>query len=134
MGDDLGVRFGGEFVTFFDQLALQGKIVFDDTVVNHNNAAGAVAMGMSILFTGAAVSGPAGVPDAVGPVERLGADDLFQVPQLAFGAAHLEAVAIAANRDSGRIVSAIFQTPQSINDDGNDLLFADVAHDATHKS
>src|SRR5579864_5491863 len=134
MGDNLSVGFGGELVAFFDQLALQGKIVLDDAVMHDHDAAGAVAVGMSVLFAGAAVRGPTGVADAIGAVERLGADDLFQVAQLAFGAADLESVTIAGDSDARGIISAIFQTSQSINDDRNDLLFADVADDATHRN
>jgi hypothetical protein len=89
---------------------------------------------MSILFTGTAVRGPAGVANAIGAVEGLGADDFLQVSQLAFCAADLESVAVAGYGDSGGIVSAIFQASQAINDDRNDLLFANVADDATHKN
>ena len=78
------------------------------------------------------MGGPAGVADAVGAIERLEADGLFQVAQLAFGAANLQLVSVAGDGDSGRVVAAIFQPPQAINDDRNDLLFADVSDDATH--
>src|SRR5205807_7382354 len=134
MGDNLGIRFGGERVTFFDELALQGEIVLDNAVMHDHDAAAAVAMGMSILFAGAAMRGPAGVANAIGAVEGLCADDFLQVPQLAFRAADLESVAVAGYGDSGGIVSAIFQPSQAINDDRDDLLFANVADDATHKS
>ena len=134
MGDDLGIGFGAELVAFFDELALQGEIVLDNAVMHDHDAAGAVAMGMSILFAGAAVRGPAGVANAIGAVEGLCADDFLQVPQLAFRAADLESVAVAGYGDSGGIVSAIFQPSQAINDDRDDLLFANVADDATHKS
>ena len=76
--------------------------------------------------------GPAGVADAVGAVERLEPDHFFQVAQLAFGPADLQTLAIAAHRDSGGVVAAIFQPPQSLNDDGNDPFLAYVAHDAAH--
>ncbi len=89
--DDLGIGFRAELVAFVDQLLLQADVVLDDAVVHHDNLAGAVAMGMSILFRGTSVRGPAGVADAVGAVERIKADDFFQVAQLAFGASHLQA-------------------------------------------
>ena len=89
VGDDFGVGFGRELVAFVDQLLLQADIVFDDAVVDDDDLAGAIAMGMSVFFRGAAVRGPARVADAVGAVERLQADDLFQIAQLAFGAANL---------------------------------------------
>ena len=96
VGDDFGIGFGGELVAFLDQLLLQGDVVLDDAVVHDDDLAGAIAMRMGVFFGGAAVGGPAGVADAVGAVERLQADGFFQVAQLAFGAADLQAVAIAA--------------------------------------
>ena len=70
VGDDFGVGLGGELVAFLDELLLQGEVVFDDAVVHDDDLAGAVAMGVRVLFGGAAVGGPAGVTDAVGAVER----------------------------------------------------------------
>ena len=96
VGDDFGVGFGDELVAFVDELSLQRQVVLDDAVVHHHDASGAIAMRMRVLFGGPAVRGPAGVADAVGAVERLQADGLFQVAQLAFGAANLQALAIAA--------------------------------------
>ena len=48
---------------------LELQVVLDDAVVHDDDAAGAVAMRMRILFGGAAVRGPAGVADAVGAVD-----------------------------------------------------------------
>ena len=92
MRDDFGVGLGGELVAFFNQLLLQAEIVFDDAVVHDHDLAGAVAVRMGIFFGGTSVRGPARVADAVGAVERVQADDFFQVAQLAFGAADLQPV------------------------------------------
>ena len=92
----------------------------------------AVAMRMGIFFGGAAVGGPAGVSDAVGAVERLEADDFFQIAQLAFGAPDLQAFAVAGDRDSGRVVAAILQLSQALDDDGDDLLLTYISDNAAH--
>ncbi len=133
MGDDFRVGLGGELVAFGDQLLLQGNVVLDDAVVDDDNLAGAVAMRVSVLFRGTSVRGPASVADAVGAVERLQADDFFQVAQLAFGAANLQAAAIAGHRDSGRVVAAILQPTQAINDDRHYALFADITDNSAHE-
>ena len=70
MGDDLGVGFGDELVAFGDEGAFEGEIVFDDAVVDDDEGAGAVAVGVGVLFGGAAVGGPPGVADAEGAVHR----------------------------------------------------------------
>ncbi len=113
-------------------LLLERKIVLDDAVVHDDDSSGAVAMRVSVFFRGAAVRGPARVADAVGAIERLEADDFFQIAQLAFSAANLQAIAIAAYCDSGGIISAIFQPTKSLDDDRYDPLLANVSHDAAH--
>src|SRR4029077_5326695 len=89
VGDDFGIGFGGELVPFFNQLLLKRDVVFDDPVVHHDNAPGAVPMGMRVLFSGTAVRGPAGMTDSVGAIQRLETNYFFQVTQLAFGPANL---------------------------------------------
>ena len=71
VGDDLGVGLGDELVALGGEFALQVEVVFDDAVVDDDDAAGAVAMGMGVLFGGPAVRGPAGVADAEGAVEGM---------------------------------------------------------------
>ena len=95
VGNDFGVGLGGELVAFLDELFLQAKIVLDDAVVHDDDLAGAVAVRMGVFFRGTAVGGPAGVSNAVGAMQRLLPDGFFQIAQLAFGAANLEAVAVA---------------------------------------
>ena len=112
VGDDFGVGLGGELVALFDQLFLEGDVVLDDAVVHDDDLAGAIAMRVGVLFGGTSVRGPAGVANAVGAVERLQADDFFQIAQLAFGAADLQAFAIAGDCDAGGIISAIFEPLQ----------------------
>jgi len=64
--DDLGVCFCDELVALLSEFALEVKIIFDDAVMNYDEAAGAVAMRVGIFFRGAAVGGPARVTDAEG--------------------------------------------------------------------
>lgn len=102
VGDDLGVGFGDEFVALGGELFLEGEVVFDDAVVDDDEGAGAVAVGMCVLFGGAAVGGPPGVADAEGAVEGIVGDDGFEVAELAGSAAkfeHTMAVGVGATGD-----------------------------------
>jgi len=79
VGDDLGVGFGDELVALGDKVFFNGEVVFDDAVVDDDEGAGAVAVGVGVLFGGAAVGGPPGVADAEGAVDGGVADDGFEV-------------------------------------------------------
>ncbi len=91
VGDDFGVGFGDEFVAGCGELCLEGEIVFDDAVVDDDERAGAVAVGVGVLFGGAAVGGPAGVADAEGAVDGAVGEDGLEVEELAGGSAELHA-------------------------------------------
>src|SRR5437016_10098117 len=119
-------------MSFFRQLLLERDVVLDDRVVHYDDFPRAVAMWMRVLFGGTSVGGPAGVADSISAVERLQPYDLFQVPQLAFRAADLQALAIAAHGNPGGIIPAVFQPPQPLNNDWDDPLLTYVSHDSAH--
>ena len=133
VGDDFGVGFGDELVALRGEFALEVEVVFDDAVVDDDDAAGAVAVGVGVLFGGAAVGGPAGVADAEGAVEGMVAQDFFEIAELAGGAADFEESGVgAADGDAGRVVAAVFEAAQALDDDGDDFLTADVANNSAH--
>ncbi len=133
MGDDFGVSLGGELVPFLAQLFLQAEIVFDDAVMHDHNFSGAITVRMGIFFGRTTVRGPARVANAVSAIQRLQSNDFFQIAQLAFGTAQLQPVPVASHSDSRRIVSAVFQPAQALNDDGNYTFLAHIPDDATHR-
>ena len=63
--DDFCIGLGDEFVALSLQLLLQIEIVLDDAVVDDDDLARAVAMGMGVLFGGPAMRRPSRVADAV---------------------------------------------------------------------
>src|ERR1700730_3722323 len=130
--DDFRVGFSGELVPFGDQLLLEREIALNNAIVHHHDSARAVAMRMGIFFSGAAMRGPAGVSDAVGAVEWLEADHFFQVAQLAFRPADLQAFTVSCHRDSRRVIAAILQLSKTLDDDGDHLLLTYISHDAAH--
>src|SRR5664280_876712 len=132
--DSFGVGLGTKFVAFVDQLLLQRDVVLHNAVVHDNDLAGAIAVGMRVLLRGAAMRGPAGMADAVGAVERLQADDLFQVAQLALGATHLQATAVAGYGNAGRVIAPVLEAAQAVNDDRHNSLLSDVSNNPAHNS
>ena len=133
VGDDLGVGFGDELVALGDEGVLEGEVVFDDAVVDDDEGAGAVAVGVGVFFGGAAVGGPAGVADAEGAVDGGVGDDGFEVAELAGGAAEGEAFGATGYGDAGGVVAAVFEAAQAFNDDGDDGLGTNVTDNSTHR-
>ena len=110
---------------------LQIEVVLDDAVVDDDDLAGAVAVRVRVLLGRPAVRRPARVADAVVAGERVGADDLLEVRQLAGAAAQVDR-AVADDRDAGRVVAAVLEPPQPVDEDGHDVLRSDVADDSAH--
>ena len=135
VGDNFGVGFRDEDVALVDEFAFQVEVVFNDSIVDYDDAACAVAMGVGVFFGGAAVGGPAGVADAVGAVEGMVAEDVLEIDELAGSAADFKGfVSGAADGDTGRIVAAILETPQTFNDDGNYCFWTYIADDSAHRT
>ena len=59
-------------------------------------------------------------------------DGIGEVAELALGAAYVEPLPLVDDRDPGRVVAAVFELAQPVDDDGHDLFVADVSNDAAH--
>ena len=129
--DDLGVGLGDERVPLLLQLFLQLEIVLDDAVVDDHQAPAAVAVRVSVLFSGAPVRRPTRMAEAVDAVDRIFRDDLFEVGELAGTTTNVDETA-ADDGDAGRIVAAIFEPPQPFDQNRDDGLGTDVTDDAAH--
>ena len=112
--DNFRVGLSGEAMSLFRQLFFQRNVIFYDSVVHHHDFAGTVTMRMRVFLGRAAVSGPAGMANSVGTIQRLEPDDLLQVAQFAFRAANLQTLAVTANGNTCGVIAAVFQTPQAV--------------------
>jgi hypothetical protein len=71
--------------------------------------------------------------NAVGSVERLQPDDLFEIAQLSLSAPNLQAIAVSSHSDSRGVVPAVFKAAKPLNDDRDHAFRADVSNYAAHK-
>src|SRR3982751_1854691 len=129
MGDDFSVGFRFKAVPLLLELLLERQIVLDDAVVDEHAPAGAMRMG--VLLGWFAMGRPSRMADPGGPTEALFRQRLFQIDQLADTAADFD-FSVMVNRDAGRIVSAIFQALQAIQQNGNRVLITDVSDYPAH--
>ena len=73
--------------------------------------------------------------DAVSAFERAVTQDGFEVGELAGSAADVEpggVVLRACYRDAGGVIAAVLQAAQAFDDQGDDILRADVTNDSAH--
>ena len=99
--------------------ALQLAEILDDAVVDDRDLGAHVRMGVALGRP--AVRRPARVADAGAPCERLVQQAAFEIAQLALGAAALE-VAVLDRGDAGRVIAAILEPAQRIDEIGRDRL------------
>ena len=129
MGDDLAVRLAREGVTFCAQLIAQLPKILDDAVMHDGQPGRGVRMG--VVLRRPPVGRPARMADADGAVQRLLGQLGFEVPELA-GRPSPGQAAVLQRRDTGRVVTAIFETLEGIDEVKRDGACSQDADDATH--
>ncbi len=125
----LGVGVGLEAGACGFQLGAQLGEILDDAVMHDRDALGHVRMGVALARL--AMGRPAGVADAGPALQRLLGEQAFQVAQLALGAAALD-MAVLHRGDAGRVIAAIFEAPQRIDEAVGDRRFSQDSNDSAH--
>ena len=132
MGQDFGVGIGRKItVAISDQLIFERLIIFDDAVMDERQFSAGVEMRVRILIGGFAVRGPTSVADTVGAGRRLVRHELSERRDPAGALPRVYAVAIH-NRHARGVVAAIFQTAQTIEQNGRRFRTPDVTDNAAH--
>ena len=133
MRQHFGVGAGFEFVAGLEQFLLERVVIFDDAVVDDGDFAGLVEVRMGIFVGRRAVRGPARVADAEVAGDRFGFQQAREaLVDFALFLAH-EQFAAVQHGHARAVVAAIFQPPQSFEQDGRGRFFPDVSNDAAHK-
>jgi hypothetical protein len=86
MSDDFCICLCDETVPLPGERGLQAQVVLDDAVMD-DQAPGAVAVRVRVLFGRPAVRGPAGMTDALAAFDRVRLQRLFKMAQFAGSAA-----------------------------------------------
>ena len=129
MGHELGVGIRVERRAVPEQGLPELEVVLDDAVVHHHRIAGPVRVGVGLGR--AAVGGPAGVADAGVSLHRRLGHERFQPGELAFRAAQRDLPAVE-DGDARRVVAAVLQLSQAVDEHCGGVTAADVSHDSAH--
>ena len=133
VGDRLGVGLGGERVTAGFEPVAQLAEVLDDPVVDDRDPAGAVAMRVRVEVVRPAMGRPPSVGEAEGGVRRPVGDRRLEVDQLAGPLLDEEVPGVVDQGDARRIVAAILEPLEPLDEDGARLSRTRVADDAAHQ-
>ena len=127
---DLGICFASKLIPTLLQNLFDITIVLDDTVMNQVDITD--VMRVSVAFTRLTMGCPPGVAntDSVGIIHRR---LLFQFDDLALFADQCLSVAVHRD-DTCRIIAAVFQTPQTTQQDTLRSPISDISYDSTHSA
>ncbi len=131
VGEHLGVGLRAELVPLAEEALLDLQVVLENPVVNHDQLARAVGVGMGVFLGGPAVRGPPRVADP----ERAGDGPLAQNPfeQLdAPGRAPDVQLAAVQDGHARGVVAAVLQALQPLDDDLDGTLVTHVPDDPAH--
>ena len=131
MGEHFGVGLGSEFCALGCQRFLQREEVLDDPVVDYDDLTTGIGVRMSVAVAGHPMRGPPGVPDAECAGERMLVEYSGESGEFPLGLGDRQIGAVV-DGDSGGVVPAVLEPPQSVDDDRSGVLPPDVTHDSAH--
>ena len=128
----LRIGLGEEVHALRLQLLAQAAVVFDDAVLHHRQPATAVEMGVGIALLRLAMGGPARMADTAVARSPVLLVTSREVDQLAFRLEAMEPGGIHRG-DTRRVVAAVFELPQTLQQLGRGLTRTDQGNDAAHR-
>ena len=131
MGDHLGIGIGAERRARFLQLLAELAEILDDAVVDDGEALG--SMRVRVMFGRSTVSRPARVADADRAGERLAREPGFEIAKLALGTPARKVPGFERG-DTGRIIAAIFEPLERVDQQARDRFAAENSYNSAHAS
>ena len=128
--DHFGIGFGGEAVAQAFEIGAQRLVILDDAVV-HDRDAVARDVRVGVLRRRHAVGGPPRMRDAHVAADRGRVERILENLYLADGAQAGDP-SVLEHRDTGRIVAAVFQAPQTLHENGDRVAFRNHTYDSAH--
>ena len=130
VGDHLGVGLGREHDARVFQLRFQLAEILDDAVMDEREAIGRVRVGIGL--GGRAMGRPAGVTDAGPAGERLPVELFLEIAEFPLGPPPRQPAAFE-RRDAGRIVTAVLQPLQRLENERRHRRRAENPDNAAHR-
>ena len=129
VGNGFRIRFGDKNMALGLQFLPQRTEILDNPVMHHRDAG--AGMGVRVVFGRAAMGGPAGMADADMALQGVVVQPRRQIFQLALRPHPLQ-MAIFQRRNARRIIAAIFETLERIDNLFRDGILAQYTDNSTH--
>src|SRR5688572_10367355 len=113
------------------QAILDIEIVLENAVVHDDQGAGAVGVGVRVVFRGTPVRGPPRMTDADGAVDGAVAQRALERLDPTHGAPDVQAARVE-HGNARRIIAAVLQPLEAVDDDADRALLTHIADDAAH--
>src|ERR1700730_652363 len=113
------------------QLFFERLVIFDYAIMDEGDFATGVKMRMRIFVGDLAVRSPSSVADSKVPDRRFLLHQFGQRCDSAGAFASLDVIAVH-DRDPGRVITTIFESPQPIQQDGSSFRRAYITNNSTH--
>ena len=134
VGERLGVGLRGQPMAARLEAVPELAEVLEDPVVDDRDVTGAVLVGMRVEVVRAAVGRPARVGQADGGVGRAIGDRCAQIRELAGLLLDEQGALVIDEGDPGRVVAAVLEALQPLDEDRSRLPRSRVSDDAAHPS
>jgi len=131
VGEDFGVGLGGEAMARRLEPHPQDVGILHNAVVHQRDLASAVRVGMRIDVRRRAMRRPARMRDAARPKHRLTREQIGEALDPAREFPGLDAASILQGH-AGRVVAAILEAREPLEENGRRLPRSDVTDDSTH--
>ena len=112
---------------------LQCFVILDDAVVDDRDPLFASGVGMGVSVAGWAMGGPTGVSDADRANRNVVFDMGFQVGDFPLLFFHPKLPLSFQGGDSRAVVPPVFETGQSVNQDGVSRFWPQITYDSAHR-
>ena len=132
VGEHLGIGLRREPMALGREPVLDLGVVLDDAVVDQRELAAAVGVRVRVRVVRAAMRRPSRVGDPGMTCRRVAVEVIGQVGQLAGLLLDEELAGAGQHGDAGRVVAAVLEAPQALEQDRGGITRPDVPDDAAH--
>ena len=132
VADDFAVGFGSKSHTVSHQSGFQFAVIFNNAVMYNGKRPALGQMGMRVFIRGLAVGSPTSMTNPQSRSNGVASvNHITQHLQTTFGLVHTNG-ALFHTGDAGRVIATVFQSCQTVQQNGSYLFFPYISNNSAH--